>query len=391
VNKTGFIIFISVALVIYLSVNSYIFIRGLQAIPVEKFYRTPLIIVFWLLVLAYPLGRILIAYDFSSLGSVVIYIGSLWLGYMVYLLLSVFFLDILRTVNHFVPLFPEVIRHNYTQSKLIAFYAVNLIVFITVVFGFINAKYPVIKNVQVSVNKANASGKTLNIVAVSDIHLGTIISNSRVSRMVNLINSQNPDIVLLAGDVIDEDVAPVIKNNLGAELTKIKARYGVYAITGNHEYIGGVEPAAKYLSEHGINMLRDTAVLIDNSFYVIGREDLSKRSVNGGRGRKSLAELSAPLDKTKPVIMLDHQPFHLEDAENNGIDLQISGHTHHGQLWPFGLITNKVYEVSWGYKKRGNTNYYVSCGAGTWGPPIRTGNRPEIVNIKINFNGTTEK
>lgn len=91
------------------------------------------------------------------------------------------------------------------------------------------------------------------------------------------------------------------------------------------------------------------------------------------------------VDISHPVILMDHQAFRLEEAESNGIDLQLSGHTHHGQLWPFNFITKKVYELSWGYKKKGKTHYYVSSGVGTWGPPIRTGNRPEIVNIRLRF------
>ena len=96
-----------------------------------------------------------------------------------------------------------------------------------------------------------------------------------------------------------------------------------------------------------------------------------------------MEELVAPLDKSKPIILMDHTPFHLEEAEQNGIDFQLSGHTHHAQLWPWSYITKAVYEVSWGYKKKGNTHVYVSCGAGTWGPPIRIGNTPEILDIRL--------
>ena len=189
---------------------------------------------------------------------------------------------------------------------------------------------------------------------------------------------------MLPGDVVDEDIGPVIRNNLGETLRKIRSKYGVFAITGNHEYIGGVEPACKYLAEHGITMLRDTWVKIGDSLYVVGREDISIRGFTG-KTRKPLSELMAEVDKSYPVILMDHQPFRLAEAEANGVDLQLSGHTHHGQLWPFNLITKKVYELSWGYKKKGSTHYYVSCGVGTWGPPIRTGNRPEIINIKLQF------
>jgi len=105
----------------------------------------------------------------------------------------------------------------------------------------------------------------------------------------------------------------------------------------------------------------------------------------GGSPRKKLSELTEPLDKNYPVILMDHQPFGLSEAENQGIDLQISGHTHYGQLWPLNYIVNRIYELAWGYKRKGNTQYYVSCGVGTWGPPVRLGNRPEIVQLRIRF------
>jgi predicted MPP superfamily phosphohydrolase len=224
----------------------------------------------------------------------------------------------------------------------------------------------------------------MNVVVASDIHLGTIVCKSKLERIVERINALEPDLVLLPGDVVDEDIGPVIRNNLGETLRKIRSRFGVVAITGNHEYIGGVEPASKYLVEHGITMLRDSSITINDSIIIVGREDISIRGFTG-KVRKPLNELMSGLDKSYPIILMDHQPFHLEEAEINGVDLQLSGHTHHGQLWPFNFITKKVYELSWGYKKKGNTHYYVSCGVGTWGPPVRTGNRPEIVNLKLKF------
>jgi len=384
VNKSSFIIFFSIVLTIYFSVNTYIFIRGLQAFSSIKINKAFFIVLFWLIVLAYPAGRILEKFSITAFSNTLTWIGAIWLATMAYLFFALILLDILRLINHFIPFLPQIVKANYDQAKLTAAAVISGVVFLTVIFGFINAKTPRVTSLELKSNKQNKAGKTLNIVAASDMHLGTIITNSRVERIVDKINSLKPDIVLLAGDVLDEDLAPVIENNLGENLRKIKAKYGVFAITGNHEYIGGVEPAVKYLTEHGVTVLRDTAILIDSSFYLVGRED---RSTKGFRGilRKPLNEIIAQLDKTKPVIMMDHQPFGLEDAENNNIDLQISGHTHHGQLWPFNYITNKVYELSWGYKQKGNTHYYVSCGAGTWGPPVKTGNISEVVNIKFNY------
>jgi predicted MPP superfamily phosphohydrolase len=253
-----------------------------------------------------------------------------------------------------------------------------------VIAGFINALKPRVKTLDLEIHKNVNPMKALNIVVASDIHLGTLICKSRLERIVEKINSLNPDLVLLPGDVVDEDLGPVIRENLGEMLRTIWSKYGVIAITGNHEYIGGVEEACQYLTDHGITMLRDSSMKIDNSITIVGREDASIKQFAYTR-RKSLEELMENVDTSRPVILMDHQPFRLEEAGKNGVDLQLSGHTHHGQLWPFNFVTKKVYELSWGYKKKGNTHFYVSSGVGTWGPPIRTGNRPEIVNIRLRF------
>lgn len=153
---------------------------------------------------------------------------------------------------------------------------------------------------------------------------------------------------------------------------------------GNHEFINGVESSVRFGESLGIIFLRDEYIMIDSSFYLIGREDSSMLQFTG-KQRKSLEEIVENISDSYPKILLDHTPFKLEQAVNNNIDLQLSGHTHHGQIWPANLITNLIYEISWGYKKKGNTNFYVSSGAGTWGPPVRIGSRSEIVNLKIRF------
>jgi len=130
--------------------------------------------------------------------------------------------------------------------------------------------------------------------------------------------------------------------------------------------------------------LRDRTVKINGSIYIIGREDRTIRQFSG-KQRKPLAELMRQVDKNLPILLMDHQPFGLNEAEENGVDLQLSGHTHHGQIFPINFITNAVYEKSWGYLQKGKTHIYVSCGVGTWGPPVRVGNRPEILNITIRF------
>lgn len=379
----NFIIFFSVVLIVYGSINYYIFIRGWQALPKEspaKYYYLGL---FLFLSLSYLIGRFLENYYLSGFSSFFVWTGSYWLAMMVYFLLAVLLIDFLRLLNHFIGIFPELITQNYNKAKLITFISVLVITGIVILAGRINALNP--RDHHLSLNIAKKTGiNTLKISMASDIHLGTIIGNSRLDELVDKMNSFSPDLILLPGDLVDEDLKPVIKENIGETLRKLKARYGVYAVTGNHEYIGGAEAAVKYLTDHGIIMLRDKSLLIDNNFYLVGREDRSMSQFTTKR-RQSLEDLTKDLDKSLPIIMMDHQPFGLEHAEQNGVDLQLSGHTHHGQLWPFNYITDMVYEMSWGYLKKGSTNYYVSSGFGSWGPPIRLGNKPEIIYLTLHF------
>jgi len=223
----------------------------------------------------------------------------------------------------------------------------------------------------------------LNIVMASDIHLGRNIGTRGLEKIVGMMNRLKPDLVLLPGDILDENVSTLPENNFSAPLQKIVAKYGVFAVTGNHEYYAGIKAAIASLRRGNVTVLEDTAVKIADAFYLIGRKD--RAAMRFGEGRQSLRDITKGVDPAYPLILMDHQPFHLEESQQNGIDLQVSGHTHNGQMFPFNLITKRVYEIAWGYLRKGNTQYYVSCGVGTWGPPVRLGNVPEIVQIKVTF------
>jgi predicted MPP superfamily phosphohydrolase len=382
-KKRAFIIFFSIVFSVYGAVNYYIFITGWHAIPHRSYTTTVYITVFLILSLSFIAGRFLERKLLNWFSSLLVWIGSIWLGAMVYFLLFSIFFDLIRAVNYFFPFYSTQPRLEYSELKFLLFICVLSAVFVIVFLGFINARIPRIKKLEIKIPK-KSKFKNLKIAVASDIHLGTIVSRLMLEKIVKLINSLEADIVLLPGDVVDEDIGPVIKQNLGETLRQIKSKYGVYAVTGNHEYIGGVEPACKYLEEHGIKMLRDDYIIIENEICIMGREDRSIKQFSG-RLRKPLEEIMKGIDKSKPVILMDHQPIKLIEAEKNGVDFQLSGHTHHGQLWPFNFITKKVYELSRGYKTKSGTQYYVSCGVGTWGPPIRTGNKPEIINIELKF------
>lgn len=377
------IIFLVVALTVYSLLNFYIGRRGWQAWTGAGLPGWFFFLAFLVLVLAYPLGRFLERGLHAAAGGVLLQLGSFYFTVMLYGFLFVLLIDILRLADRLLHIFPAFIRRQPARSGAWALAGVAAAVLLITVLGYLNALRPRIRTLEIAVPKPAGALKNLRIAMASDIHLGTIIRDSRLARIVSMINGLRPDIVLLPGDIVDESVPAEEEEKMTTTLASIRAPLGVYAVSGNHEYYGGIVKNAEYLRRGGVRVLEDEAVVVAEAFVLAGR--LDPTAVRFGRARKSLAEILGPADKRRPIILLDHQPFRLEEAEANGVDLQLSGHTHAGQLFPLNLINKGVYEQNWGYWRRGATHYYISCGVGTWGPPVRTGSRPEIVLVEVTF------
>ncbi len=377
-------IFFSIFFSIYAAINYYIFIRGWQALEGYPHLRIFYTVIFIFASTSYIVSRILFRYLPSVIYDALVWIGSFWFAFFVYLLLSVFLIDILRLINYQVHFFPAVVTSNYLHAKHVTGLAVFLISLTIILGGYINTRNVVTKKLDINLPKKKSGISKLNAVLVSDIHLSPINGEKFLKNIVDKVNALNPDIIFVAGDLVDDRASHLKKNNIGPALLKLKSKYGIYACTGNHEYINGGDECVDYMKELGLKVLQDSAVKINDDFYIIGRNDRAVKQFDG-RSRKSLEEILPDVDKNYPLILMDHTPLGLDEAEKNSIDLQLSGHTHHGQMFPGNLITKMVYEISFGYLKKNNTQYYVSCGAGTWGPPVRIASRSEIVNIKINF------
>ncbi len=378
------LVFFSIFFSIYAAINYYIFIRGWQALSIYPHLRILYLIIFLFLSLSYIAAKIFAKAIPGLLYDIILWAGSFWFALMIYFLLAVIMLDVIRLFNWQLNFFPPFVKENYPLTKFIAAAAVILVTVIIVAAGYLNTRNVHVKTLNINLPKGKSAAKQLNAALVSDIHLSPMDNEKFLSKIVDKINSLNPDIILIAGDLFDDHAEILNKREIGPSLLKLKSKYGAYAITGNHEFINGIESAAAFIQSYNIKLLRDTSILIDSSFYLIGRDDRAKKQFTG-RDRKPLEEIVQSVDKAFPSILMDHTPLGLNEAERNGIDLQLSGHTHHGQMFPANLITKMIYEVSWGYLKKGRTQYYVSCGAGTWGPPVRTGSNSEIVNLKINF------
>ena len=228
----------------------------------------------------------------------------------------------------------------------------------------------------IETDKWCADTPPLRIVAISDVHLGYTKSVSELRKWIPIINTENPDIVLIAGDFIDNSIRPLDHFSLDAKLREIHASMGVFAALGNHEYIPGVQASIDFMRRSNITVLRDSVAIFDR-FQIIGRDDYSQRN------RKTIEALTRNLDTSLFTILIDHQPMNLDDAIRGNVDFQFSGHTHRGQVWPITLIVNSMFELAHGYMKRDGTHFYVSSGLGIWGAKFRLGTQSEFVVIDI--------
>lgn len=210
---------------------------------------------------------------------------------------------------------------------------------------------------------------------MSDLHLGYHNRREELHRWVEMINEEHADAILIAGDIIDMSIRPLKEEKMFEEFQHLNAP--IYACLGNHEYYSGEPEAQKFYEQAGIQLLQDAAVGVGD-LCIIGRDDRTNQH------RKTLADIMKQADRSKFTILLDHQPYHLEQAERQKIDFQFSGHTHHGQVWPISWITESIYECAFGSHQRGQTHYYVSSGIGIWGGKFRIGTRSEYVVVTIN-------
>jgi predicted MPP superfamily phosphohydrolase len=379
------IIFLVIVLLIYGSINFYILRRTWQALAGSPILRWVFFSLFLFLVLAYPAGRFLERRWGNSISALVITIGAYYFALMLYLLLAAWLVDLLRLSDKLFGIFPEAVRRDPQRSAEVAFLVGVGAALLTVVLGHLNTLHPRFKKLDLKIEKPAGALRELKIAFASDIHIGTVTGTETLERIIACLNSLEPDLALLPGDVFDEDISGARAKEVSRLLRSIRAPLGVYACTGNHDYYAGIERCLENLRLGGVTVLQDEAVKIADSFYLLGRKDPT--TVRRGEKRTPLKDIAAGCDPSLPIILLDHQPLKLEEAAQNGIDLQISGHTHAGQLFPLNLINQLVWEVYWGYSLKGKTHYYVSCGAGTWGPPVRTGSYPEIVEVRLSFAG----
>lgn len=292
-------------------------------------------------------------------------VGNTWLIAFMYLLI-VFFLADLASLCHLLP-------KAFMKDSPAGLLSVLGLVALILVLGGIHYHHKYREEITLTTSKPLE--KPLTIVMASDLHIGYHNGKAELGRWVDLVNAEQPDLVLIGGDLVDRSLRPILEGHFEEELRRIDAP--TYAVLGNHEYFGDLERAERFFNDADIILLKDR-VANDQGISIIGRDDRS----NPQRAR--LKELVQTADcQDGFTLVLDHQPNHLEEAAEAGIDFQFSGHTHHGQVWPISWVTDLLFEKSWGHYRKGATTYYISSGLGIWGAKIRVGTRSEYLVLHL--------
>lgn len=324
-------------------------------------------------------------------------IGNYFLGTFLYILMIVTVVDLGRLLLKYV----FHVSWIGSQSAFIITGAIcTLLILSLSAYGIIHTTNVKVTPYEVHVNKKVSGKNTLKVVLTADFHLGYSVGPGHIERIVEKINKENPDIVCIAGDIFDNEFdAFDDPKRVQAALKSIKSRYGVYACWGNHDLnepiLAGFtfrsnssdkeDPRMEqFLKDCGIHLLKDESELIDNKFYLVGRKDPAKAKKTNDK-RKTPAQLTQSLDRSKPIIFIDHQPKELDKVSEAGADLDLCGHTHDGQLFPGNLAIHFFWENSCGYLKKGNMHNIVTSGAGVWGPNMRVGTDSEICPITVYF------
>ena len=240
-----------------------------------------------------------------------------------------------------------------------------------------------VKTVRVGLKRWPAALDGLRILQLTDVHFGTTIGRAFCERMVAMTNGENPDVIVITGDLVDGSVSDL--RAAAAPLARLKARFGVFFVTGNHEYYSGVDEWMTELARLGVRVLRNEHVVLgdgDSRFVLAGIDDASAHRFGNGHGA-DLPKALAGRPASAPLVLLAHQPKAVREAEQLGVDLQISGHTHAGQIWPFSYLVRLDQPFVSGLNRTGDTQIYVSQGTGYWGPPLRLGTQAEITRIEV--------
>lgn len=362
----------------YLIPNIYVYFR-IRHLFINKGFRFRYTLIYIVFALIYPVSNI---FSEGGDGFPLRYLSvsaDYILPFYLYLFLSVLLFDVFLLVNYIFKIIPSV-SFKSLRFKVIALLAIILFSIGVVVAGIINFNTIRTSEYKIDVPARSSELSHLRIAFAADFHLKKNVNAHFVERFVKKIELINPDLMIFGGDMVEGDRNDGNLLVFEQLLSGIKTRYGVFGVLGNHEHYGGREKGG-FFERSGIKVLSDTTIILKDAFSLTGRNDSHIQT------RKPLSELLKTVTDSLPLILIDHRPTEIDLVSKTSADVQLSGHTHNGQLFPISLIVRKMYILSWGHRKIGNTHFFVTSGIRLWGPPVRTAGKSEIMVIDINFTG----
>ena len=325
-------------------------------------------------------------------------IGNYWMGFNLHFVLAMGVCFLIRLIVKLV----KKDKYNLRLAQKITNVAVVSFTILMSVYGIVNAQNLKVTTYDVTVDKSSKQDE-LNVVLIADLHLGYSVGVKQMERMVNKINELQPDVVVVAGDIFDNEFSAIYNPVRVAEILRgINSKYGVYAVYGNHDIeedilcgftfsdddvtqVTSIKEMDDFIENCGFTFLYDEAILINDDFYIYGRPD-EERPNFGNDSRLEAEKITEGLDLSKLIICVDHEPHDQKKLSAAGVDVDLNGHTHAGQLFPGNIIINFFWDIAYGYKNFDGMHNIVSSGVGLFGPNMRTFTKAEIAQVKIHLN-----
>lgn len=376
----GFFIFFSLVTSIYSAAHYYLYTWFVRLAEPSKITKRVAGIAFIVLVCSFPVSRILSWRDFNSFTYLLMLVSSVWMGLVLYLFILALASDLFLVFLGIFRLKARLLGKAPLRTKRYWFAGILFAVALIGGSSLYEARNIVVSKIILSLPDLPPELDGITIAQISDFHFGVLNNKAKLEKVVALTNSLNVDFVFITGDLVDESVAHM--EDMGEALQSLRGRAGVYAITGNHDYYAGVTRATGIMRDAGITVLRNELKVLPGGLQLLGIDDPTGVRRMGEKGEDFIS-LIARVDPTQPSILLYHQPIQFERTAQAGIGLQLSGHTHGGQLYPIIHISKRIYPWTPGLHRLGKSFLYVSRGTGTWGPPMRFLASPEIVHIKL--------
>ncbi len=362
-NRFHFYIFLLIVFTVYFLIHYFVYFRIVKTLNLSIPIRTLLKIFFFISAISFFLNKTLMRH--YTLYPIATY-GSIWLG-TISIAFTIFILEYILAL-----IFPSL-------SKKITIAAILLSVALSGLSVYIASLPPKIKKIKIPVRGLSSESQGFSIVQLSDLHLENSKSKKWLKGIVDNVNRLSPDIIVITGDLVDSDIDG--RGKFVEILRQLDSRHGVYAITGNHEYYAGIKEFLEFSKRSNITVLRNEKISINGKIEILGIEDESAEMIKGGG--PDLESARKGCDFNKPVVLLSHKPKYFKEATELGVDLQLSGHTHAGQIPPMDLIVFLVYKYPYGLYRYKSSYIYTTSGTGIWGPPMRLFSRSEIVNIEL--------